>query len=54
MSETHNLYQEKESVLLLDITGYEGPMDLLLQLAQDQKVDLKEISIVDNLQKLLK
>ena len=47
MSETHNLYQEKESVLLLDITGYEGPMDLLLQLAQDQKVDLKEISIVE-------
>ncbi len=33
-------------VLLLDIDGYEGPIDLLLALARDQKVDLRQISIL--------
>lgn len=32
--------------LLLDIEGYEGPIDLLLTLARDQKVDLTRISIL--------
>lgn len=32
--------------LLLDIDGYEGPIDVLLQLARDQKVDLSKISIL--------
>lgn len=32
--------------LLLKIEGYEGPIDLLLQLARDQKVDLAKISIL--------
>jgi segregation and condensation protein A len=35
-----------DDVLLLDITGYEGPIDLLLALARDQKVDLTRISIL--------
>ncbi|HYC04690.1 MAG TPA: ScpA family protein [Azospirillaceae bacterium] len=34
------------SSLLLDIDGYEGPIDLLLALARDQKVDLTRISIL--------
>ena len=32
--------------LLLNIDGYEGPLDVLLDLARDQKVDLKHISIL--------
>ena len=32
--------------LLLDIDGYEGPIDVLLSLARDQKVDLTKISIL--------
>ncbi len=31
---------------LLDLDGYEGPIDVLLTLARDQKVDLKKISIL--------
>ncbi|WP_419901490.1 segregation and condensation protein A [Kiloniella sp.] len=33
--------------LVLDLDGYEGPIDILLQLARDQKVDLTQISILD-------
>ncbi|HZT18227.1 MAG TPA: ScpA family protein [Dongiaceae bacterium] len=32
--------------LLLDLDGYEGPIDVLLALARDQKVDLRKISIL--------
>ena len=32
--------------LLLNLDGYEGPIDVLLQLARDQKVDLANISIL--------
>ena len=33
--------------LILDLDGFEGPIDLLLGLAKDQKVDLKRISILE-------
>lgn len=33
--------------LHLDLDGYEGPIDILLSLARDQKVDLKKISILE-------
>ena len=33
--------------LMLDLDGYEGPIDALLALARDQKVDLKKISILE-------
>jgi len=33
--------------LHLDIRGFEGPIDVLLQLARDQKVDLTRIRILD-------
>ena len=33
--------------LFLTLEGYEGPIDLLLKLAREQKVDLSYISIVD-------
>jgi len=32
--------------LVLDIEGFEGPIDVLLTLARDQKVDLRHISIL--------
>jgi segregation and condensation protein A len=32
--------------LVLDLDGYEGPLDLLLSLARDQKVDIIKISIL--------
>ena len=35
-----------EDALLLDIDGFEGPLDLLLTLARQQKVDLREVSIL--------
>lgn len=31
---------------VVDIDGYEGPLDVLLSLARDQKVDLKQISVL--------
>ena len=33
--------------LFLDITGYEGPLHLLLELARQQKVDIARISILE-------
>lgn len=33
--------------LLLDLDGYEGPIDVLLDLARNQKLDLTKISILD-------
>ncbi len=38
--------EEAEDSFLLDIDGYEGPLDLLLTLARQQKVDLREVSIL--------
>ncbi|HEY8191229.1 MAG TPA: segregation/condensation protein A, partial [Alphaproteobacteria bacterium] len=32
--------------LLLNIDGYEGPIEVLLVMARDQKVDLSKISIL--------
>jgi segregation and condensation protein A len=37
---------EAEPTLVLDLDGYEGPIDLLLSLAREQKVDLARISIL--------
>ncbi len=35
-----------EYALVVDLEGYEGPLDILLALARDQKVDLLKISIL--------
>jgi len=35
-----------EGAFVLDLEGYEGPIDALLQLAREQKVDLTRISIL--------
>lgn len=37
---------EGEPALLVDVDGFEGPLDLLLELARRQKVDLQRISIL--------
>ena len=36
-----------ERALVIDVDGFEGPLDLLLHLARDQKVDLTQISVLD-------
>lgn len=33
--------------LMLDLNGFDGPIDLLLELAKKQKVDLLEVSVLD-------
>ncbi|SEQ04190.1 condensin subunit ScpA [Faunimonas pinastri] len=35
-----------EETLVVDVEGFEGPLDLLLSLARDQKVDLTRISVL--------
>ncbi len=42
-----------EPTLVIDVQGFEGPLDLLLQLARNQKVDLAHISIVALVQQYL-
>ncbi|HEY8564643.1 MAG TPA: ScpA family protein [Beijerinckiaceae bacterium] len=37
---------EGDPALLVDVDGFEGPLDLLLELARRQKVDLQRISIL--------
>jgi segregation and condensation protein A len=37
----------EDSALYLELDGWEGPLDLLLDLARRQKVDLRRISILD-------
>jgi segregation and condensation protein A len=39
-------HAEDEPALMVDVEGYEGPLDLLLALARQQKVDLHKISIL--------
>ncbi|MEO9468574.1 ScpA family protein [Parasphingorhabdus sp.] len=46
--------QDDDDSLTLNIDGWEGPLDLLLALARNQKVDLREISILELVQQYLK
>jgi segregation and condensation protein A len=52
MSETESFEADPpdaagDAQFVLDLDGYEGPIDVLLTLARDQKVDLTRISILD-------
>ena len=38
--------RRNETELVVDLDGYEGPLDVLLSLAREQKVDLSRISIL--------
>src|SRR6201995_1708448 len=52
MNETESFEQEladrsaDEPALVVDVEGFEGPLDLLLALARQQKVDLAKISVL--------
>ena len=48
-----NQYISGEDILILDIKGFEGPLELLLSMAQKQKVDLREISILELVEQYL-
>jgi segregation and condensation protein A len=51
-----NLFEEQDlsvedrlaaEALIVDVAGYEGPLDLLLTLSRTQKVDLRQISVLE-------
>ena len=39
---------------IIDVDGYEGPLDLLLSLSRTQKVDLRKISVLQLAEQYLK
>ena len=43
-----------DPALVVDVEGFEGPLDLLLHLARNQKVDLARISILALVEQYLK
>jgi len=44
--EDEDVRAPKKSALIIDLDGFEGPLDILLELARNQKVDLVHISIL--------
>ncbi|MBC7144981.1 MAG: segregation/condensation protein A [Thioclava marina] len=53
MAEPENLFQTQSvadrlqaEALIVDVDGFEGPLDLLLTLSRTQKVDLRKISVL--------
>lgn len=46
LSSDADLHDGPEERLVVDVAGFEGPLDLLLDLARRQKVDLHEISVL--------
>ncbi len=44
----------KAEALIVDVDGYEGPLDLLLMLSRTQKVDLRKISVLQLAEQYLK
>ena len=64
MSEHHDLFPSNDDAqsvsdrlsaeaLIVDVHGFEGPLDLLLTLSRTQKVDLMRISILELAQQYL-
>ncbi|MGV8954622.1 MAG: segregation and condensation protein A [Cypionkella sp.] len=43
-----------DDALIVDVDGYEGPLDLLLSLSRSQKVDLRKISVLQLAEQYLK
>lgn len=39
--------RQRAEALIVDVDGFEGPLDLLLALSRSQKVDLRRISVLD-------
>ena len=46
--------QENKNQFNILLTGYEGPIDLLLDLARKQKVNLSDISILELAEQYIK
>lgn len=46
LKEAAEIANENGEALIVDVDGYEGPLDVLLALARVQKVDLRKISIL--------
>ncbi len=53
-SEENNTTTNNDGQFNILLNGYEGPIDLLLELSRKQKVDLSEISILDLAEQYLK
>ena len=64
MSEHHDLFPSNDDAqsvsdrlsaeaLIVDVDGFEGPLDLLLTLSRTQKVDLRKISVLHLAQQYL-
>jgi segregation and condensation protein A len=53
MGEQLRLVRGKPDELTLSLDGWEGPLDLLLELARGQKVDLTQISILELVEQYL-
>ncbi len=49
-----NIDENKNNLLNLDLEGFTGPLDLLLQLAQQKKLDITKISILSLVDQYLK
>lgn len=43
---SHIAERQAAEALIVDVDGYEGPLDLLLTLSRTQKVDLRQISVL--------
>ena len=46
--------RQADEALIVDIDGFEGPLDLLLMLSRTQKVDLRRISVLQLAEQYLK
>jgi segregation and condensation protein A len=46
-AEDPEIITELDGQFILDLDGFDGPIDLLLQLARDKKIDLTQLSITD-------
>ena len=44
--ESKTIQEDSSSLLNIDLEGFSGPLDLLLQLAQQKKLDITKISIL--------
>ncbi len=47
VNQENSLHDKDENIMYVDVKGYEGPLDLLLDLARKQKVDLSNISVLE-------
>ncbi len=46
--------EDNPDILTVDIDGWEGPLDILLSLARNQKVDLRQISMIELVEQYLR